>query len=161
MSLDNGDPHCGCWPLVLFAAIGWGNTTTKGKLIYWCFHTSLASGEASEFGGWEIDGWEVCGERQYPWSWSSGYRSWGAQGQGGLAKRYCRPRDLSKHPLLVGSRTLEKHVSAKCSGEEWQVGKNVSSRKAYPAIETHSACQRGHFLLCIRYQVPCQGGLSS
>lgn len=57
------------------------------------------------------------------------------------------PRDLSKHPLLVGSRTLEKHVSAKCSEEEWQVGKNVSSRKAYPAIETFCSPERSFSLM--------------
>lgn len=38
--------------------------------------------------------------------------------------------DLSKPPLFVGSKTLVKDIKAKASGDEWQVGKNISSREA-------------------------------
>lgn len=42
---------------------------------------------------------------------------------GSLAKRSCRSRDLSKHPLLVCPQALEKHVKARPNGKEWKVGK--------------------------------------
>ena len=45
---------------------------------------------------------------------------------GSLAKRSCRSRDLSKHPLLVCPQALEKHVKARPNGKEWKVGKQCT-----------------------------------
>lgn len=68
------------------------------------------------------------------------------------------PETCLSIPSWMGSKTPEKHVNAKPSGEEWQVGKNINSREAYPAIEIQFVCQGGYFILCTGYQVPCQRG---
>lgn len=68
---------------------------------------------------------------------------------------------MSKPPLFVGSKTLVKDIKAKASGDEWQVGKNISSREACPATDTYSSCQGGLSALGTAYLVPCQGGLGS
>lgn len=112
-----GSPRC-CWPLVFFAAIGWGNTPTNGKLLYCCFYKLLVLMRPV---GWVDEKWVVRGDIPDPGALGKGLEE--QVGRGNLAKRCCRSRDLSKHPLLLCPHPLEKHVKAKPSGEEWKVGK--------------------------------------